>query len=296
MIEQMDGRSMRTFVAVLEERSLSKAAARLGYVQSTITAQIQQMEQLMGVRLFQRLPRGVEPTEAGKAIAPFAYRFLQLGQSLQDQLSGLDEPKGPVRMRALESFCVPHLPQLLPAFIRQYPQIELHFETGFQHDIVEEVNAYRIDLGIVPSDPQLPQMEFIPLFSDELVWVAASELACGMQDGEWGNLPQVKVISYGGRCIYHHIVERELQKKGVIHFSVMEFDSLEMIKQTVICGMGAALLPFSSVQAEIASGRLTRVKTDTSIPINHGLICMKDRELSTAARIWKDRLLDWFQT
>ena len=68
----MDWEIVLTFLTVMEEKNFSRAADKLGYVQSTVTTHIAQLEKASGKKLFDRLPRGVEPTEAGTALARFA--------------------------------------------------------------------------------------------------------------------------------------------------------------------------------------------------------------------------------
>jgi DNA-binding transcriptional LysR family regulator len=294
MIDQLDGRCMKTFIAVLEEQSFSKAAVRLGYVQSTITAHIKQLEEMTGKQLFRRMPRGVELTEAGREVAPFAYRFMKLGASLDEMLRGMDEPQGTARMRALESFCVSYLPPLLPAFFQQFPNIQLHLETGFHRDITEEVAAHRVDLGIVPQDPQHRALEFHPLVKDELIWVAAPDLADILEQDGAEMMSRQQVIGFGGRCMYQTYANDVLKAKGSSFVPTLEFDSLEMVKQTVRFGMGLALLPVSTVHAELKARTLMVLSSEPAIPLTHGLIVAKERELTAPAKIWRDRLLTHF--
>ncbi|OAS19890.1 LysR family transcriptional regulator [Paenibacillus oryzisoli] len=294
MLEQLDGRSMKTFITVMEEKSFSKAALKLGYVQSTVTMHILQLEQTLGQALFTRLPRGVELTGAGREVAPFAYRFLQLGESLQEKLMGLQEPKGVVRLRALESFCVPHLPMMLPTLFERFPQIQLQLETGFQRDIMQEVSAYRVDLGIVPRDPKVRNLTFIPLLADELVWVGAPTLVKRIELDGWEAIAQTQVIGFGSRCIYQSLASQVLVDKGLATFTEMAFDSTEMLKQTMMCGMGLSLLPITSVQRELEAGKLLRVESEPGIPLEHGLIHRVGKELSAPVEACKSHILAYF--
>jgi DNA-binding transcriptional LysR family regulator len=294
MIEHIDGRSMKTFITVMEEKSFSKAALKLGYVQSTVTMHIHQLEQLLGQILFQRLPRGVELTAAGKEVAPYAYRYLQLGESLHDKLSGLQKPKGVVRLRALESFCVPHLPQLLPSLFEQYPQIQLQLETGFHRDITQEVSAYRVDLGIVPRDPEARHLTFIPLIQDELVWVGAPAWVRRIEMDGWEAIADTQVIGFGGRCIYQTMASQVLADKGQSTFLAMEFDSSEMIKQTLMYGMGLSLMPLTSVVEELRTGELLRLESEKTIPLEHGLIHRAGKDLSPAVQACKEHIISFF--
>lgn len=155
-LERLDGRSLITFLTVLEAGSISRAAERLGYVQSTVTSQIQQLEQSCGRRLFHRRPRGVIPTEAGETLAVYVREFLHLGQLLEEALGSFDEPRGVVRVRALESFCVTRLSDFLHDFFTEFPGITLHLETGFKRI---SLNGQRAMLWTSESSPSpLPAM------------------------------------------------------------------------------------------------------------------------------------------
>jgi LysR family transcriptional regulator, cell division regulator len=151
MFEKLDGRALNTLIAVYEMRNLSKAAKKLGYVQSTVTAHIRQMEETCGRQLFQRLPRGMEPTEAGHEAAGYAYRMRRLTEEMEAAMTDWGEPQGDVRLQVLESFCTVQMPGLLNDFIRRFPAIHLQLRTGFFRDTVQAVADRHVELGIDPA-------------------------------------------------------------------------------------------------------------------------------------------------
>jgi LysR family transcriptional regulator, cell division regulator len=104
VIELLEGRFFKTFIAVIEEKSFSRAADKLGYVQSTVTSHIQLLEQACKQKLFHRLSRGVKPTEAGEKFLKYAYQFIHLGTSIEEAMNELEQPGGTVHLRMQESF------------------------------------------------------------------------------------------------------------------------------------------------------------------------------------------------
>jgi DNA-binding transcriptional LysR family regulator len=94
MIELLEGRFFKTFLAVMEEKSFSRAADKLGYVQSTVTTHIQFLENACKQKLFHRLSRGVKPTAAGEKLVKFAYQFVQLGSSIEEAMGEIEQPRG----------------------------------------------------------------------------------------------------------------------------------------------------------------------------------------------------------
>lgn len=296
MLESWEGRFFITFTAVLEEKSFSRAADRLGYVQSTVTSHIRHLETTSGKKLFHRLPRGVEPTEAGMQLAPFAYQFISLGQSLQDALADTDSPSGIVRIGALESFAVSHLPHFLNGFLKRFTKIKLHMAPGLHNDITDLVANHRADLGIVPKPPERDDLLFSPLVEEKLVLVCAPALKEGFEQQGWRSLDDSAFISFGDQCIYH-VKGRDLLRNMEIGIAEqLSFPSTELIKQTVSCGMGIAFLPESNVESEVAAGTLLPLPLAHEMTVTHGMVTHKSRELNAAAKAFCQQLTAYFES
>lgn len=273
MLDQWDGRSLRTFLTVMEEKNFSRAADKLGYVQSTVTTHIAQLEKASGKKLFDRLPRGVEPTDAGAALARFARQFAALSEALEEDLLRTEQPRGVLKVRALEAYCVTRLPELLASYAEHYPEVELRLSTGFMEDMCGRVLEQKDDLGIVPRDPGHDGLEFVPLAIEELVWVGASEGKGGKQ----------VYISYGNACLYHELGESSLREAGYALHDRRSFPSVELIKRMVQSGFGISLLPKVNVEEELRVGKLAVLDFPVPTPVHQGLIYLKGKQLRPAA-------------
>jgi DNA-binding transcriptional LysR family regulator len=294
MIDQLEGRYVRTFIAVLEELSFSRAADKLGYVQSTVTAHIQLLEQACRRKLFHRLARGVKPTEAGLKFAGFAYRFVQLGLSLEETLNEANEPQGLVRVRMQESLFVTRLAAPMRAFLQRYPHIRVVPETGFQPDIVRQVLDHTVDIGFVPQDPERSELTFHPLIVESLVFVAAEPLAeRATKDGPEA-LSRETFLCFGASCLYNTHAHQLLAAHRVQVPRVIELPSMEMVRQSVLCGLGYALLPQFAVSEELEQGLFRNVPLGGPIPITHGLIVHKEHEQTHAAQLLIRHMIDAF--
>lgn len=276
MFNEWDGRSIRTFQTVMEERSFSRAADKLGYVQSTVTTQIAQLEKASGKKLFDRLPRGVEPTEAGLALARFAEQFIALSQELADELQRTEQPSGVLRIRALESYCLARLPRMLVQYAERYEAVELQLSTGFMNDICDRVLDGRDELGIVPRDPMHDGLIFTPLLQEEMVWVSAPDV-------RGGSKRKHAYISYGNQCYYHGVGEQLLREAGYPMLTQMRYPSVELIKRMVQSGYGISLLPLVNVAEEILSGQLVQLALPVPEPIEHGFIQLRGKQMRPAA-------------
>jgi DNA-binding transcriptional LysR family regulator len=294
MIDLIEGKWFRSFTSVYEYGSISKAAARLGYVQSTVTTHIRLLEQACGQKLFQRLPRGVQATEAGIELAAYANQFLQLGEAMSEAMQSHNEPKGTVKLQVLESFCVSYMPSVLGRFFGRYPKVQLELSTGFYKDTLEAVSERRLQLGIVPKDPQRDDIDFTPLIEEELVFIAAPELVTEIE--QEGLHPDRRLIGFGSRCIYQSMAyEAVRQQWGGQAYKSLEYASMEMMKQTVMLGLGIALVPKQAVQWELQAGRLAVLQLKERLFVTHGLIAWKGMKPTAAAKALKQTIIAAFR-
>lgn len=295
MLEALEGRSLLTFLAVLEEGSFSRAAEKLGYVQSTVTSQIHLLEQSCNQKLFHRLPRGVKPTEAGEQFARYARQFVQLGHSLEEALENLNHPRGMLRLGSLESFLVTRMPDFMHDFFKEYTEINLLLETGFQADIVEQVQSHALDFGIVPMDPQKEDLIFEPLIEEEMIVVASQSLADLIASEGWEKTSGIQMFGFGSRCVYHKEGLKLLSEMGIPSDSHSTgFASTELVRQIVTCGLGVALVPKISMARELASGLVVSLPLPRQVTFVHGIVRHKKRILNSPSKVFYQEVIKYF--
>jgi DNA-binding transcriptional LysR family regulator len=136
-------------------------------------------------------------------------------------------------------------------------------------------------------------VEFLPLVEEELVFIAAPELSAQMENGGFGQ--DRRLIGFGSRCIYQSIARDVLMREwGIPQYKSLEYASLEMMKQTVMNGLGVALVPKVAVEQELQAGRLDLLKLKDKVFVTHGLITWKDKEHTSAVKALKQTVLDKF--
>src|SRR5664279_98355 len=121
----MDLRQLKTFQTVAATASFTRAAERLDYAQSSVTAQVRALEDEFGVRLFDRLGRRVALTEAGARLLDYADRMLSLAEEAHLAVADLSEPSGQLIIAAPETLSSYRLPPLLKQFRAQFPRVRL---------------------------------------------------------------------------------------------------------------------------------------------------------------------------
>ncbi|MDQ1233522.1 DNA-binding transcriptional LysR family regulator [Paenibacillus sp. SORGH_AS306] len=287
MLNQLDGKYIYTFLKTYEQRNISKASIMLGFSQSTVTNHIQILEELLHVQLFYRTINGVIPTEKGNIFATYAYTLLQLTEKLHDNLH---EVQGIVRIKALESFCVTHFSKPIFDFLEDYPTSEIKLTTGFHQSMIDDVINQKIDLGIAPIDPKLSAIRYTPILEEEFVLIASTRVS-----EEKLLSHEVRMIGFGSNCIYQSIANKVLVDHGKLDYQNIEYASLEMIKQTVLSGIGIALVPKCSVESELQANTLKIVSLGEPIMISHGIIELKSKPHNEITELFKQRIIDHFQ-
>ncbi|AYG69837.1 MULTISPECIES: LysR family transcriptional regulator [unclassified Rhizobium] len=293
-MKREDLNEMLWFLAVAEERSFTKAAAKLGTSQSSISHAVKRLEARMGLRLLTRTTRSVVPTDVGeRLIRSLAPRLAEIETEIDELMVFRDKPSGSVRMtlsdHALNSVVWPKLRPVL----KEYPDVklELNIDNGFRN-IVEE----RFDAGVRLGESLDKDMIAVRIGPDwRLVAVASPEYFSvhGVPDH-----PEELVVHI---CINHRqarsggLYAWEFEKEGrelrVRVNGQLTFNTSYAMIDAALSGYGIAYLPEDLVQASIASGRLVQVLDDWSPVFPGYYLCYPSRrQNSPAFRIMIDAL------
>jgi DNA-binding transcriptional LysR family regulator len=167
-----DPELLKSFVAVAESGGFTRAAARLNSTQSTVSAQIQRLENDAGHPLFVRSTRSVRLTPAGELLLGYARTILRLNEDAQLCLSG-GRAAGRLRVGAAEDLAG-WLPKVLRTFCRRYPEVRVEVEIGIGMDLFRVMESQALDL--VVGGICIGQFEGDRLWQEPLVWAFASDV------------------------------------------------------------------------------------------------------------------------
>src|SRR5919108_5808787 len=166
----MDTRQLAAFCAVVERRSFSQAAERLGVTQPAVSLQVRALEARLGQRLIDRSGRRVEPTEAGWRLYRNAQRLLQLEQQLVEEVRGETAPlRGTLAIGASTGPGAHLVPLLLCEFQRDHPELRIALSISDTQTVIERVAERELELGIVGAIRRHRSLVFEPLVRDEIV-------------------------------------------------------------------------------------------------------------------------------
>lgn len=239
----MEMRDLRLFVAVARTGSITKAAEQLGYVQSNVTARIQHLEEQLKTTLFYRHARGVTLTSQGQILLEYAEQILHLAEQAHKALAATEQPRGPLRIGSMETTAAVHLPALLAAFHRQFPDVDLTLRTGPTEQMLRQVLDYELDGAFVAGPVQHPELEQDAILQETLVFIAGHPL------DQWPNtdIPRTLLVFRSG-CSYRARLEQWVRTRGWLPVKILEFGTLEAILGCVEAGMGISLVPLSVVR------------------------------------------------
>ena len=266
-MKRQDLNDMLWFLSVAEERSFTRAAAKLGTSQSTLSHTIKKLEARMGLRLLTRTTRSVAPTEAGeRLLRSLAPRIEELETEIDELMEIRDKPSGTVRINlsdhALESVVWPKLRPLL----LNYPDIkvELNRDNGFRN-IVEE----RFDAGVRLGESLDNDMIAVRIGPDwRLVAVGSPEYFAGHpapqapQDLVRHNCINHRQAGSGG--LYAWEFAKDDRELRVRVDGQLTFNTSYAMVDAAVSGYGIAYIPEDLVTEQIGSGSLVQVLDEWS--------------------------------
>lgn len=164
---------LRTFLAVAQTLSFTRAARRLGVRQSTVSQHVRRLEDAVGRQLFLRDTHSVELTEDGEAMLGFARRILTVHEQAAAFFTGT-RVRGRLRFGASEDFVLTRLPEILENFRYDHPEVDLELTVELSGTLHEQLAAGKLDLVLAKRRPQDPRGELV--WHDSLVWIGAERL------------------------------------------------------------------------------------------------------------------------
>jgi DNA-binding transcriptional LysR family regulator len=260
----MDTRQLAAFCEVVERRSFSEAASRLGVTQPAVSQQVRSLEQRLGAQLLDRSGRRVEPTEAGLRLYRGAQRMLVLEEQLLDELAQPDAPLGgTLELGASTGPAAIVLPVLLCEFQRENTGLRVELSVSDTQSVVEQVADRRLELGIVGAARRHRSVAFEPFFRDEVI------LACPPGHPFAGRAVGLDELSQGPLILMQRgagvrqMVEDELRKSGTRLRDLevpLELGLQESVRSAVQGGFGVGFISRQAVATELAAGTLAEAR------------------------------------
>lgn len=263
----MDTRQLAAFCAVVERRSFSQAAERLGVTQPAVSLQVRALEKRLGTQLLDRSGRRVEPTVAGRRLYRGAQRLLQLEEQLVDELAAEGEGAlaGELSIGASTGPAAIAVPLLLCEFQRDNPGVKVALEVHDTQAVVERVASRELELGIVGAARRHRAVRFEPFLRDEVILICPAGHRFGGRVVSLEELRGETLIVMQEGAGVRQVVEDELRRLGsrLRELDVrLELGLQESVRSAVQAGYGVTFISRTAVETELAAGLLAEARLE----------------------------------
>jgi DNA-binding transcriptional LysR family regulator len=282
----MDINQLEVLIAVAQEKSFSRAAERLHRTQPAISQAIRRLETEIGEPLFDRSSKDGTMTAEGRVLFGLAQQIVNLRHSAQAAIKGLKGlHHGKLSLSANE-YTVMYLLPLLPVFRARHPHIKIEVKRSLASRISSEILARETEIGIVSFKPNDPAITSVAVLTDELALIVpVDHPLAGQKIVSVRELGAESFVAHNVPSPYRERVLRTFEKYRTPLNISLEMPTLESIKRFVEGGMGVALVPRLTAQAEIARGQVAALAVrEMKLERKLYLVYRKGANLSHAAR------------
>lgn len=260
----MNTKNLETLMAIIETGSFQKAAIRLDYTPSAVTSQIKQLENELSIKLFEKIGRRMELTQAGKDVLPFIEEILLNVEKLNNYKKDISEITGTLRLVAPDSIFIYNMQPIIKAILHTAPNIRLIVNSLPSHEINQAIVDGSADIGIDCDKGSFPES----LVHKSLCSVAACLIASPFIDPKETDFitPHQRkpfaIIGNEHKANYQTALNGYLDLKDIVLRPFMKFQSIEAVKRSVMNNLGIAYVPKFSVEDELRNGSLIQLRTE----------------------------------
>jgi DNA-binding transcriptional LysR family regulator len=285
-------RHIRAFLAVARLGNFTRAAAELHISQPALTVQIRQLEDALGIRLFDRNKRSVSLTDAGRGmVAPFGRILVDLEQimSASQDLAGLR--RGSLSVATLPSIAASLLPPALRQYKECYPGIAVTIRDAVDDEVTRLVKAAEVDFGIASRMIRDRDLASDPILTDRMAaFFPEDHPLKAVATPSLAEVLCYPLILTGKGSSVRKLVERALDRDGLDMQLAAEANYISTAVGLVRAGLGVAILPQSSIHSSDCTGLAVAPIADSGMVRKIGLIRLTGKTLSPAAAAFVDFL------
>jgi LysR family carnitine catabolism transcriptional activator len=289
-------RQLRAFVAVYHAGQVSAAAEQLALTQPAVTVLLRELEDKLGVKLFDRSTRALRRTEAAVEALGYAERALAELEALGTSMAELaGARRGRVRIAATSTVAQTLLPGVLRSFLASHPEVKVEIEDLAPSEFVETLLAGRVDFGVGTLEAAVPALRERVFLEDVLAAVAPAgpDFPAG-KPITWKQLAALPLVTVKAGYGVRRRIDAAAESAGVQLRIVHEVSLLTTALALAESGLGVAVVPSSMLgrggRGTLAARKLTR----PAVPRNVAVIHKQERSLSPAAEAFADLLVREF--
>ncbi len=287
-------RQLEVMAAVARHLSYTRAAEALHLSQPAVSMQVRQLEEAVGLPLFERLGKQIRLTEAGEEIYGYAQRIGQLLEEAEAVITALKGVRAGRLRLSVATTANYFATRLLAAFVRRYPGVSFSLDVTNRRALLDQLVNNETDLVIMGQPPAELELEATAFMENPLVVIAAPGHPLAAEPGPIP-LERIRDETFvvreresGTRIA----MERFFQEHGIDFRAGMEMTSNEAIKQAVEAGLGLGLVSVHTIELELETHRLVILDVEDFPVLRHWYIVQaQGKRLSPVAAAFRDFLL-----
>lgn len=285
-------KQLRAFVAVYKLRRLATAAAQLYVTQSAVSVLIRQMEEELGVRMFDRTTRSLQPTPAAHDVIEIAQRVLRDIDSLSAGLDDLSTlRRGRVTVACTPTLAEVLLPSVIRAFMQRHPDIQVNVDDCAPDQFVARLIGERADFGIGTPDRADDGVQMQRLMGDHLsVVLRKDDPMSARKSVRWKDLDGVPIATVRPGFGVRPLIDHSAAQAGIRLNVAREVSLLSTALWMTSCGMGPSVMPAAYVRYARDPDLVTRPLTGPRVSRDIYVLVKEGRSLSPAAQQFVDVL------
>lgn len=285
---------LRAFLAVSRYGSFTRAAEVLHRTQPAVTQQVRTLEQMLGLKLFDRSTRQLRLTETGVELVPVLSAMLQqLDDILEDTQDVRHKRVGRVRVGCLPSVASLFLPERIAEFRRHHPGVSFMLNDGLGDQVVSMIKRGDVDFGITDIPQRSPELTAYPLLKETVsVLYLDNHPIDDAPSIDVDELSKHDLILMAHGSTVRHIIDTAFAAQGRAAVATCEASYNSTAIGMVQAGLGIALLPPSGFSLAVNERLRTREVDAPGFTRQLGIIMLKSKSLTPSAHAFMSMLLD----
>lgn len=289
----MDLRSIATFVEVAELGSFTRAGQKLGYSQPTVSFQIKQLEQELGVPLFERIGHTIALTGEGEYALLQAQQILRSCKEMVEGSNFSQEPSGIIRLATADSLCTPLVAHHFASFREKYPKLSLQVRTAGTSELFQLLDHNEVDV-LCTLDRHIFDTSYVTAVEEKIPVHFVASVQHPLAQREEVSIPELlcepcllteKDMSYC-RMLHERLAQDNFEMKPVL-----ESGNADLLCQLVEQNLGISFLPDFVTQQSVRCGKMTRLNVpDLKIELWKQVIYRKEKWVSMPMKAVIDHL------
>jgi DNA-binding transcriptional LysR family regulator len=262
----MNIKQLETFVWIVRLGSFSAAAEHLYTTQSTVSSRIRELEEQLGIELFDRSHHKAPLTAKGQELLAYAETLLALTSEIRHRVGDPKTLFGVVRVGVAEVVAKTWLARLVTVVTEKYPRVKLEIDMDLTTALIGKVRDGNLDLALIPGPVVEPNLTSRFLGRVRFAWMASPKLDIPRKAITPAELQQWPFISLSKDSHHYHTIESWCASKGVQMSSIVSCNNMSVAGDLTIAGLGVSHLPLNCYADDIKAGRLRVVETRPAMP------------------------------